>query len=53
MEKVPVKFILTMLTALEMSPDLQTALTPVVALVPTLRMQESNAELSVRVMIIY
>ncbi len=51
MEKVLVKFISTMLTALEMSPDLLSAPTPVVAPVLTLRMLESNAELSVRVTI--
>jgi hypothetical protein len=49
MEKVLVKFISTVLTVLETSPDLLSARTPVVAPVLTLRMLESNAELSVRI----
>ena len=52
MEKVLVKFISTVLTALEMSPDLLSACTPVVAPVLTLRMLESNAEMNVRVKLI-
>ena len=49
MEKALVQFILTVLTALEMSPDLLSVLTPVVAPALTLRMLESNAEMNVRV----
>ena len=49
MERVLVRFILMVLTALEMSPDLLSVLMPIVTLVPTLRMLEFNAELSVRI----
>ena len=52
MEKVLVKFISIVLTALEMSPDLLSACTPVVAPALTLKMLESNAELSVRIKLI-